>query len=46
MLSFYKQQTHFSQIVFKKAKITILFFMKNSKNYQKIQSFENKAIFE
>ena len=32
LLSFYKQQTYFSQIVSKKAKITILFFMKNSKN--------------
>ena len=32
MLSFYKQQMYFSQIVLKKAKITILFFMKNSKN--------------
>ena len=32
MLSFYKQQMYFSQIVSKKAKITILFFMKNSQN--------------
>ena len=32
MLSIYKQQTYFSQIVSKKAKIAILFFMKNSKN--------------
>ena len=32
MLIFYKQQSYFSQIVSKKAKITILFFMKNSKN--------------
>ena len=32
MLSFYKQQPYFSQIVSKKAKITILFFMNNSKN--------------
>ena len=30
--SFYKQQTYSSQIVSEKAKITILFFMKNSKN--------------
>ena len=33
MLSFYKQQSHFSQIVSKKAKITILFFMKNNKKF-------------
>ena len=39
MLSFYKQQTYFSQIVSKKAKITILLFMKNSKN-NNIISFE------
>ena len=32
MLNFYKQQSYFSQIVSKKAKITILFIMKNSKN--------------
>ena len=32
MPSFYKQQTYFSQIVSKKATITILFSMKNSKN--------------
>ena len=32
MLSFYKQQMYFSQIVTKKAKIAILFFMKNSQN--------------
>ena len=32
MPSFYKQQTHFSQIVSKTAKITILSFMKNSKH--------------
>ena len=30
MLSFYKQQLYFSQIVSKKAKITISFFMKNN----------------
>ena len=39
---FYKQQSYFSQIVSKKAKIKILFFMKNSKNnniifYEKFQ---------
>ena len=32
MLSFYKQQSYFSQIVSKKAKITISFCMKNSNN--------------
>ena len=32
MLIFYKQQSYFSQIASKKAKITIFFFMKNSKN--------------
>ena len=32
MLCFYKQKMYFSQIVSKKAKITISFFMKNSKN--------------
>ena len=32
MMSFYKQQMYFSQIVSKRAKITILFFMKNSQN--------------
>ena len=32
MLSFYKQQLYFSRIVSKKAKITILFFMKKSRN--------------
>ena len=31
MYSFYKQQSYFSQIVLKKAKITISFSMKNSK---------------
>ena len=30
LLSFYKQQSYFSQIVSKKAQITISFFMKNS----------------
>ena len=39
MLSFYKQQSYFSQIVSKKAKITILFFMKNSKNNNIILGF-------
>ena len=33
MLSFYKQQTVFSQIFSKRAKIPILFFMKNSQFY-------------
>ena len=32
MLIVFKQQLYFSQIVSKKAKITILFFMKNSNN--------------
>ena len=32
MLSFYKVQSYSSQIVSKKAKILLLFFMKNSKN--------------
>jgi hypothetical protein len=32
MLSYCKQQSYFSQIVSKKAKITIYFFMKNSKD--------------
>ena len=31
LLGFYKQRSYFSQIVSKKAKITISFFMKNSK---------------
>ena len=39
MLSFYKQQSYFSQIVSKKAKITISFFMKNSKNNNIILGF-------
>ena len=39
MLSFYKQQSYFSQIVSKKAKITISFFMKNSKNNTIILGF-------
>ena len=39
MLSFYKQQTYFSQIVSKKAKITISLFMKNSKNNNIILGF-------
>ena len=39
MLSFYKEQLYFSQIVAKKAKITISFFMKNSKNNNIILGF-------
>ena len=39
MLMFYKQQSYFSQIVSKKAKITILFFMKNTKNTNIILGF-------
>ena len=39
MPCFYKQQSYFSQIVSKKAKITIYFFMKNSKNNNIILSF-------
>jgi hypothetical protein len=39
MLMFNKQQSYFSQIVSKKAKITILFFMKNSKNNNIILGF-------
>ena len=39
MLSFYKQQSYFSQIVSKKAKITISFFMENSKNNNIILGF-------
>ena len=39
MSSFYKQQSYFSQIVSKKAKITISFFMKNSKNNNIILGF-------
>ena len=38
MLSFYKQQTYFSQIV-KKKKITILSFKKNSENNNIIFDF-------
>ena len=34
-----KKQSYFSQIVSKKAKITILFFMKNSKNNNIILGF-------
>ena len=46
MLSFYKQQSYFSQIVSKKAKITILFFIKNSKNNNIILCLiEHKSIF-
>ena len=39
MLSFYKQQLYFNQIVSKKDKITISFFMKNSKNNNIILGF-------
>ena len=39
MLSFYKQQSYFSQIVSKKAKITISFFLTNSKNNNIILGF-------
>ena len=39
MLSFYKQQSYFSQIVSKKAKITISFAMKNSNNNNIILGF-------
>ena len=39
MLSFYKQQSYFSQIVSKKAKITISFFIKKSKNNNIILGF-------
>ena len=39
MLSFYKQQSYFSQIVSKNAKITISFFMKNYKNNNIILGF-------
>ena len=39
MVRVYKQQSYFSQIVSKKAKITISFFMKNSKNSNIIVGF-------
>jgi predicted type IV restriction endonuclease len=39
MLISYKQQSYFSQIVSKKARITILFLMKNSKNNNIILGF-------
>ena len=39
MSSFYKRQSYFSQIVSKKANITISFFMKNSKNNNIILDF-------
>ena len=39
MLIFCKQQLYFSQIVSKKAKITISYFMKNSKNNNIILGF-------
>ena len=40
MLSFYKQQSYFSQIVSKKAKITILSFLKNSNDNNIILCFK------
>ena len=39
MLLFYKQKSYFSQIITKKAKITISFFMKNSKNTNIVLGF-------
>ena len=36
MLSFYKQQMYFSQIVSKKAKISILFFMNSAESLLKV----------
>ena len=39
MLSFYKQQSYFSQIISKKDKITIFFVMKNSKSNNIIVGF-------
>ena len=39
MSSFYKQKSYYSQIAFKKAKIAISFFMKNSKNNNIILGF-------
>jgi len=39
MLSFYKQQSYFGQIVSEKSKITISFFMKSSKNNNIILGF-------
>ena len=39
LLHFYKQQTYFSQIVSKKAEITIAFSMKNCKNNNIILGF-------
>ena len=39
LLSFYKQQSYFSRIVSKKAKISISFLMKNSKNNNIILGF-------
>ena len=45
MLSFfYKQQMRFSQIVAKKAKIAILFFMKNSQSNNIILDFSISPI--
>ena len=39
MLNFYKQESHSSQIVSKEAKITISFFMENSKSNKIILGF-------
>ena len=39
MLSFYEQQSYFSQFFSKKAKITIYFFVKNSKNNNIVLGF-------
>ena len=39
MLIFYKQQSYFSQLFSKKAKITLLFLMKNSNNNNIILGF-------
>jgi hypothetical protein len=44
MLSFYKQQTHFGQIVKKKSQNTNIIFYKKFKKLPNF--FENKAIFE
>ena len=44
MLSFYKQQSYLSQIVSKKAKITVLFLLKNPKNHNIILVFSISPI--
>ena len=44
MLIFYKQQSYFSQIVSKKAKITILFLMTNSLDGRNTNEFVNNRI--